>query len=221
MHHRKKNQYWHDDADKFSSLYSENSAFTFKQIVTRFLNARTEQLLRDVNINANQSLLDIGCGNGVHIKLFSPCCSKLVGLDYSSRMIEAARLTMLNGPDKNWLFTIGDAQNLPFNSGCYDWIISMGLLDYVDSIETCFLEMSRVIKRPGTMVFSIPKTPSAFSFLRSSFGNILRKKLFDLPPILNALSKKKLVTLCVKYDFKIITMSSIWSTMWLVKIRAE
>jgi ubiquinone/menaquinone biosynthesis C-methylase UbiE len=221
MHHRNKNQYWHDEAGKFSSLYSEKSPFSFKKIVTRFLNARTEQLKRLVNITANQSLLDIGCGNGVHVQLFSPCCSKLVGLDYSGQMIDEARLTMVNRPDKNWMFTIGDAQNLPYNSGSYHWIISMGLLDYVDSIETCFSEMSRVIKRPGTMVFSIPKTPSAFGFLRSSFGNILRKKLFDLPPIRNAISRKRLVDLCVKYDFKIIAMSSVWSTMWLVKIRAE
>lgn len=222
LHKKNENNdsYWHNEAVTFSTFYNTKKLFSAKTFVSRFLDARTIKLKQMVDIKSDQSLLDVGCGNGVHLKLFNPCCSYAAGLDYSSAMIEQARILTGRNDDDTFSLKVGDAHSLPYSSQSFDWIISLGLLDYVTSIETVFREFSRVIKRPGTIVFSIPKVPTPFFLLRTSPGNIIRRILFDLPPIRNRMWKSQVIQLCATHNFKIECITSVWTAMWIVKIRA-
>ena len=126
--------YWQRDSAKFSSHYGpQANRFSLKQLVGSFLNARTRYLLAMAAVGPDDSVLDVGCGSGVHVKLFSPRCRSIVGIDYSSQMIAAAEDHCRDLPTRNWDFRVGDANALPFPDASFDCILSMGLLDYVAS----------------------------------------------------------------------------------------
>jgi ubiquinone/menaquinone biosynthesis C-methylase UbiE len=212
-----KQGYWHRESSKFAAFYEKQKQFSPKALVSRFLEARTTHLVSLVEIGPHDTVLDVGCGSGVHIRLFSPMCREIVGVDYSTDMISTARARLSELPEKNWRVGVADGHNLPFADASFDWIISMGLLDYVSSPERVLQECYRVLRDPGHIVFTMPKKPSLFSFLRTSFGTVLRRKLFDLPQVANAVSSTELDGLLGPLKFHVRSADSIWTAMWIVK----
>ena len=211
-------RYWQHESDKFASLYNPQACrLSPKRLVSSFLGARAKHLLTLADVTPNDAVLDVGCGSGVHVKLFSPRCRSIVGIDYSSQMIATAKEQLRDIPTRNWDLKVGDAQALPFPDSSFDWILSMGLLDYVSSPQRVLEECCRVLKDDGHIVFTIPKSPSLFFFLRTSFGNVLRNKLFGLPPIANTSTFSQLDTLVRDSHCHLVCTRSVWTAMWIVK----
>ena len=112
---------------------------------------------------------------------------------------------------------VGDANHIKLPHKSVDTVIAMGLLDYVDSPDRVVKECRRVLKPHGVFVFSLPKSPSVFSFFRTPVGIIVRKKLFHLPPIRNAMDASEVSQLLTRQGFMLQHISSVWSAMWMVK----
>ena len=217
----KQEQHWKEQPHQFAEFYKKICIFSPKQIVTRFLNSRTEHLQKLVKVESTESLLDVGCGSGVHMKLFANQCKKVTGVDHSKNMIEFAEKE-LEGIDKNlWELHTADADRLPVADNSFDWVIAMGLLDYVSSAKDVLKECRRVIKPEGHIVITIPKTPSIFSLLRTKPGNFIKKKIFDLPPVGNAQSRKSLLKILAETGFHVEDIRSIWTAMWIIKAKAS
>jgi ubiquinone/menaquinone biosynthesis C-methylase UbiE len=214
--------YWQRDSAKFSSHYDPQSRrFSLKQLVGSFLNARTRYLLTMADVGPNDAVLDVGCGSGVHVKLFSPSCRSIVGIDYSSQMITAAEEHCRDLPTRNWDFRVGDANALPFPDASFDCVLSMGLLDYVSSPQRVLEECHRVLKPTGRIVFTAPKRPTLTFFLHTSFGDVLRDKLLDLPPIRNSFTSSQLGSLLRVAKYQSQCVRSVWTAIWIVKAGKE
>ena len=112
--------------------------------------ASSERLAELCNIDANKSLLMVGCGAGFsacHIaKVFG--CS-VVGVDIAETSIEKAkeRAQMENVSDRVE-FLIGDAYNLPFEPGSFDAVITEFVSQFLDN-DMAFREFERVLKPGG------------------------------------------------------------------------
>jgi ubiquinone/menaquinone biosynthesis C-methylase UbiE len=163
-------------------------------------------------------MLDLGCGSGPHIQLLSPRCKKITGIDYSWQMLDLARMTLAHTAKKNWRLVHADASHIPFGKGTFDCIIAMGLLDYVPSPLEVLKECRRVIASKGMCIITIPKKPSLFSFLRNPIGEWVKRVIFHLPPIDNALTRGELETLLQNAGFQILAVKSVWGTMWMIKM---
>jgi len=136
----------------------------------------------------------------------------------SSQMLAIAEKKLRSHAGGGWRLQLVDAEKaLPFDDRSFDWIISMGLLDYVSSPSSVLSECYRILKNPGHVVFTIPKRPSLFSPLRTPAGNLLKRVVFDLPPIRQAVSRAELDVLLRSSGFHLKDVISIWTTMWIVK----
>jgi len=94
------------------------------------------------------SVLDIGCGDGVHVQelLRSGLQFDVAGLDLSLQgLVNAAQLP------GEWLPIHADAQSLPFADESFDAVISFGVHAYLDEPEVGITEAVRVV-RPGGLV---------------------------------------------------------------------
>lgn len=213
--------YWIKEGDKFNSFYKIRANTNPQNFVSSFLNKRTQILL---NLFKNQHLgkvLDIGCGSGVHMKILVNQCSFIAGVDFSSKMIELAKKNMSNISNSKWEFKNADVHKLPYKDKTFDTIISLGLLDYVDNPLIVLKECFRVLKGKCIILFSIPKEPSLFFLLRTKFGNRIKKLFFNLPPISNTYTELELKDLLTKSSFEPIYITSVWSTMWMVKAQKK
>jgi len=87
-------------------------------------------------------VLEVGCGEGeLAERLVAELGVELVAIDQSERMVELARA---RGVDAR----VGDVQELPFEDGSFDVVISNGAINLSPAKHLVFAEAARVL-RPG------------------------------------------------------------------------
>jgi len=117
----------------------------------------------NLNINAGDLVLDIGCGEGRHsIGLHVEKEVNAVGLDLSQKDIKTAknRIKDFSVSDQNksiCFFGAGDIQSLPFKDNIYDAVICSEVLEHLESLERAVSEIVRVLKPGGILAISVPR----------------------------------------------------------------
>lgn len=91
-----------------------------------------------------QLSLDIGCGKGEFAILLSQKSQRVVGMDLSEKMLEAARL---NAPNDKVKYIQGDIMELELEEGQYDCIASIATAHHLPMRE--LMEKAKKALRPG------------------------------------------------------------------------
>ena len=109
---------------------------------------------RETQLRAGGSALDVACGSGkltAELKRIAGREGRVVGLDFSPRMLDIARATY-----PSLEFIEGDALSLPFDDGSFDAAtIAFGLRNLADPIKG-LQEMIRVARRAVVLEFVRP-----------------------------------------------------------------
>lgn len=144
--------------DDFYSIY-ENQSITSRIINNLFRRSMYKRFFvaRDIFLsNDVQSLLDVGCGTGVHdIELCSNDKISVLGVDISENMISKARQLVTNKIDKesSCEFIVADFASTSFDKK-YDAILSLGVLEYIEDIVPFLKKMTQVTNK--VIVVSLP-----------------------------------------------------------------
>ncbi|MEN8227767.1 MAG: methyltransferase domain-containing protein [Bacteroidota bacterium] len=96
------------------------------------------------------SILDVGCGTGVHLDIYQRYGCKLYGIDTSQSMLELARDRLGESAELSQV----DATKMPYESASFDLVLCMLVLHEMDDeVRTRVLsEMKRVIKSDGRLL---------------------------------------------------------------------
>lgn len=108
-------------------------------------------------VQAGQTVLDIGSGAGIDCFIASQKvgpAGKVIGLDMTPAMLEAARRNAREGGYTNVEFRQGDAENMPVESASVDWVISNCVINLSPEKERVFAEIDRVLKPGGRISIS-------------------------------------------------------------------
>ena len=113
----------------------------------------TEALIESCRLGRETRVLDVGCGVGTttcHIARKLGCPT--VGVDISPRMIERAteRIRRKGLADRVEL-RVADAQDLPFEDGAFDAVLSESVTAFAADKQAAVREYARVV-RPGGYV---------------------------------------------------------------------
>ena len=109
-------------------------------------------VMNTMEIQDNQSILEIGFGNGNFFdKLFSKAKNlKISGIDYSETMVSVAEKrneAHVNSGDLDlWL---GDCEVLPFDSDSFDKVFCINVIYFWESPTDNLMEIHRVLKPGG------------------------------------------------------------------------
>lgn len=101
-----------------------------------------------VELPAETTVLDLGCGNGVWLGLAADRRTA-VGLDVSPAMAVGAR-DRLPGAS----VVAGDVEKLPFVDGCADAALMLWMLYHVDNKDVALREVARVLRPGGLLIAS-------------------------------------------------------------------
>lgn len=141
--------------------------------VGQFFQMSQEKLVMNMISPDNASILDVGTGTG---RLAIPLASRgaeVIGLDASEEMLRRAEEKA--GGLSNLAFELGDARQLRFAAGSFDYVVSFRTLMHFDDWQTVISEMCRVSRR--CIVFDAPPTngvallEACFDRLRHALGS--------------------------------------------------
>jgi len=161
-------------ADKYIEMNKRTERFYnqfafFYPLADLFLRSQKKVLFREVNHLPDGHVLEIGVGNGAHLKLYQR--HRITGIDTSLAMLESARKNQR--PDMELLQMNGEA--LEFEDNSFDYVVLSHVLAVVDEPEQVMEEVQRVLK-PGGRVFILNHfTPDNWlRHIDHAFGRIAR-----------------------------------------------
>lgn len=100
-------------------------------------------------LEAADSVLEVGCGTGLFISNISQFAGLFVGVDFSLGMLKKASLRA-----ENALLILADADYLPVKDDVFDAVFSLTLLQNMPQPRRTIEEMSRVVKPKGKIIIT-------------------------------------------------------------------
>ena len=100
-------------------------------------------------------VLDAGCGCGFDSFVASALTGgrgSVVGVDLTPEMLEVARRGLASWPIHNMQFVEASVEDLQFEDGTFDVVISNGVLNLVPDKVAAFRQLSRVLRSGGRFV---------------------------------------------------------------------
>ena len=182
--------------------------------VARLLQRGFERNLEDLFASTSpQSLLDVGCGEGVLTHRWASALAprRVVGIDLDDPLI-AAEWARRQAP--NLTYIAHRAESLPFADGEFDLVTAIEVLEHVPDPEHTLAEMARTAGRH--VLVSVPHEP-LWRAVNMARGAYLRQ-LGNTPGHINHFSKAAIVGLCARHGEVIETRSPFPWTMVLVRV---
>lgn len=128
-------------------------------------------LLNKLDLNFER-VVDVGCGPCfVSYALASKMSGEYIGVD----IISAAKLrrykdAMKNEGVKNIEIVRASAEFLPFRAGAFDFVLSLDVLEHLQSSREAIKEIHRVVKNGGIVAISLPLENLFQKWLRVGFA---------------------------------------------------
>jgi ubiquinone/menaquinone biosynthesis C-methylase UbiE/DNA-binding transcriptional ArsR family regulator len=188
-------------AEKAQAFFSENAAewneMQRLQISEEAVEAALKQIVGDQPI---QSLLDLGTGTGLVLKLFDGLYQHAVGIDASRDMLAVARSNLDKVGIARATVRLGDIFNLPLDGQSFDLVTIHQVLHFLDEPQAALAEARRML-RPGGRLVIVDFAPHGLEYLRETHAHVrlgfshrvmaewLAKlgldvlKVVDLPPV--------------------------------------
>jgi SAM-dependent methyltransferase len=184
--------------------------------LVRRLMAGFEGTLDELFTHADpQSLLDVGCGEGVLTQQWAQRLGderRVVGIDLDDPVLHAewAKRTA-----PNLSYRVMKAENLPFADSEFDTATAIEVLEHVPDPEHTVVEMARVAQR--WLLVSVPREPlwRGLNMARGAYW----KHLGNTPGHVNHWSKRSFVALLARHGEVVQARSPFPWTMLLVRLR--
>jgi 2-polyprenyl-3-methyl-5-hydroxy-6-metoxy-1,4-benzoquinol methylase len=160
---------------------------------------------------APESVLDVGCGEGVLTEQWASAAGRVVGIDLDDPKL-AAEWAIRSHP--NLCFQAVPPGDLPFENDSFDLAAAIEVLEHVPDPERTVAEMARVARRH--LLVSVPHEP-LWRILNVARGAYVRD-LGNTPGHINHWSRRGFVELLARYGEVAEVRSPFPWTMVLVRV---
>ena len=134
-------------------------------------------LLEAAHISRGTHVLEIGSGPGHVAHLLAESGAIVTGVDFSAEMVAVARRQF-----PGITFQEADAEQLPFEAGTFDAVVSNFVVHHLARPTVVFQEVCRVLKRGGRFAFVVFGAPEAQSSISAFFTAVqAHHNLEELP----------------------------------------
>jgi ubiquinone/menaquinone biosynthesis C-methylase UbiE len=120
-----------------------------------------------------KSIVDVGCGDGIHAATLASYGAYVVGVDISQKRLKRCK-RRVKGYDFAGLmdFVVADAEHLPLRPSLFDYAICSEVIEHLRRPQVAGSELANVIRKEGRVILTTPNTLSVFelvSHLRKRF----------------------------------------------------
>jgi len=100
-----------------------------------------------LDLNYEDTILDLGCGAGNLVTPLLSYCKKLVGIDISRDTLIEAKKGM-----KDTSFIVADAENLPLRDESFTKVFAFEVLEHLPDPKKALVEIRRILTKAGFVV---------------------------------------------------------------------
>jgi ubiquinone/menaquinone biosynthesis C-methylase UbiE len=146
--------YFGEDVEYWDGLYDGTDFLTLhmadrKKIVL--------EAVEKYSTGKKLKILDLGCGTGVLARELLKKGHTVVASDCAKEMLDKLMIAVKDSDLTKFLGSIrGYAQETSFSTGCFDGIICIGVFQYQTNDSDLLKEISRILKKGGFCVYTIP-----------------------------------------------------------------
>ena len=123
-----------------------------------FKNAFTERTICSMELQGNERVLEIAAGTCALGRMIAPHVFSVTELDITPAMLEAGKKANEKAGITNAEYVIGNAEELPFDNGTFDIVVSRLAFHHFANPENIMAESVRVLK-PGGKIGVIDMIP--------------------------------------------------------------
>ena len=116
---------------------NQKAMFDDTLIVHKFNDLMVDYKMRTARHLKRKRVLNIGCGEGMDAIPFCINRNEVYGVDISYRV---------NEKYKCFNFLLADARSLPFKDNCFDFIVTLDVIEHVPDDDLFVSEAFRVVK---------------------------------------------------------------------------
>jgi ubiquinone/menaquinone biosynthesis C-methylase UbiE len=124
-------------------------------------------------LEADDRLLDVGCGTGSAVRRAAPRVTRAVGVDLAPKMIEQAR-ELAQGLDNVGLL-VGDSEHLPFAEGKFTAVLCTSSLHHYPHPAQAVEEMARVLAPGGRLALGDVNSDHLLVKVIDRLGRVLER----------------------------------------------
>ena len=171
--------------DEWPEIYDRWFTTPIGSLVKQY---ETELILDLLKPKQGEVILDAGCGTGIFTLDILSIGSTVIGLDISRPMLIHAREKLKGYP---FQIVLADILNLPFREGCFDKVLSVTAVEFIQDGKGAAKELFRVTKRGGHIALTTLNSLSPWASQRNAEAKkshtIFEKAIFRSPDELRSL----------------------------------
>jgi len=146
--HQVKNRF-SEQATQWAACYADpEPTLSSQHLISR---QRLALKMVEAAMPPSSRILEVGCGAGVMAAKLIKRGYAVWGIDLAEPMIRHARQLCESDP-----FGVGDIEHIPFPDNTFDVVVSLGVIEYLESDEQALREVWRVLRPGGRAVIAIP-----------------------------------------------------------------
>ncbi len=131
---------WGDVADWYEEMIADKNSFQSQVILPN--------LVRLMDIHANEQILDLACGTGFFSNVFLEQGAKVQGIDIGKELIEIAKQNSSPKID----YSVSSADKIPqIKTNTIDKIAIILAIQNIENVGGVFSECARVLKKNGSL----------------------------------------------------------------------
>lgn len=104
---------------------------------------------------SDSQVLDVGCGNAIHLIPLAPHCRSMTGVDVSEPMLAEADAKIRQAGLGNITLRKEGAAKLSADSNSFDLVYALSILPLVREAEDAISECARVLKEGGIAILDV------------------------------------------------------------------
>lgn len=122
-------------------------------------------------LRPDDTLLDLGCGDGSHTLVSADYVAKIAAADHSARNLEIAKRKAAAMGKSNVEFRISDLEKpLDFPAQSFSVVLALDILEHLYNRDQFMAEIYRILKPNGRLILSIPNRDTGWKKLLKRYG---------------------------------------------------
>jgi ubiquinone/menaquinone biosynthesis C-methylase UbiE len=182
-------------------------------ILSGWFNQETGELFTGFAITPEDTVLDVGCGDGGNVHFCAMRGAKIILADIDAAKVEAARQRMSDTPAREVEHHVTDCNPLPLADATATRIVSTEVIEHVDDPAQFLSELVRVGKPGALYLLSVPH-PSSEDLQK----DIASPEYFQKPNHIRIISEDQFKQMVTDVGLEVISHSQYgfyWS-MWML-----